>query len=157
MQRLLKWGCLTVGVVCLAVGYALAGQWILLALAGLAWLVAVFVAGWFGTMFIGFIGLAAAGVCTGAWPPLMMVGATLALASWDLADWEGFVAAGLPPETLARFEWRHYAYLTLALGGGLLAAILGRQVSFQLPFGVLAVLAILVLLGMDRALHFVKG
>jgi hypothetical protein len=156
-QRLLKLGCLTVGVVCLAAGYIMVGQWVLLAITVLAWLVAVFAPGWFGIMFITLIGLAAAGVCAGAWPPLMILSATLALAGWDLASWEGFVEAGLHPETLARFEWKHYVYLTFALGSGLLVALLGRQVSIQLPFGILVVLAILVFLGMDRVLRFVKG
>ena len=156
MQRLLKWGALTFCVLCLAAGDARVGQWILLALAGLAWLVGVLAAGWSGVVFIGLVGLAAAGVCAGAAPLLMILGATFALAGWDLAHWESFVAAGLPPEALARFEWRHYAYLTLALGLGTLAAIFGREISFQLPFGVLVVLAMLLFLGVDRVLHFVK-
>ena len=33
LQRLLKWGTLASGVVCLAAGYSLIGQWVLLALA----------------------------------------------------------------------------------------------------------------------------
>jgi len=156
MQRLFKWGALTACVLCLAAGDALVGQWILLALAGLAWLVGVLAAGWFGVVFLALVGLAAAGVCAGAWPTLMILSATFALAGWDLAHWESFVAAGLPVETRARFEWRHYAFLTLALGLGTLAAIFGREVSFQLPFGVLVVLAVLLLLGVDRVLHFAK-
>ena len=155
-QRVLKWGSLTAGVLCLAAGYAMTGRWVFLALSVLAWLVGLFAAGWLGVVITVLIGLAAAGVCVGAPPILMILSATLTFAGWDLSHWESFVAAGLSPEAVARFEWRHYAFLTLALGSGLLLALLGRQVSFQLPFGILLVLAILLLLGLDRVLHFVK-
>jgi hypothetical protein len=157
LPRLLKWGCLTAGAVCLAAGFALIEQWELLALTGLVWLAGVLVAGWPGVVFVVLVVLAAVGVCAGAWPILMVLGATLALASWDLASWEGFVAGGLPAETVARIEWRHYAFLALALGAGLLAAILGRLVSFQLPFGILLVLAALLLLGIGQIWRLVKG
>lgn len=141
----------------MAAGYALIGQWGLLALAGLVWLAGVVAARWTVVVFVVLVGLAAAGACAGAWPSLMIVGATLALASWDLANWEDFVTGSLPAETVARFEWRHYAYLALALGSGLLAAIIGRLVSFQLPFGILVVLAAMVLLGVDQMWRLVKG
>lgn len=150
LQSILKWGCLTVGAACLAAGHAMIGQWGLLAMACLAWLAGMLVARWSAGVFVVLVGLAATGICAGAWPTLMILGATLALASWDLANWEGFVADGLPAETVAQFEWRHYAYLTLALGSGLLAAIIGQSVSFHLPFGILVALAILVLLGMNQ-------
>ncbi len=157
LQRFLKWGTLTTGVVCLATGYGLVGQWGLLAVAGLVWLAGMLAAGWSMVVFVVLVGLATVGVCVGAWPILMILGATLALASWDLANWEDFVADGLPAETVARFEWRHYTYLALALGSGLLVAIIGQLVSFQLPFGILVLLAVLMLLGVDQMWRLVKG
>ncbi len=157
LPKLLKWGCLTAGVVCLAAGYAQIGQWGLVALAGLVWLTGVLTAGWSGVVFVASVGLAAAGVCIGAWPTLMILGAAMALASWDLASWEGFMADGLHPQIVARIGRKHYAFLALALGAGLLAAIVGRLISYQLPFGVLAVLAALVFLGVDQIWRLVKG
>jgi hypothetical protein len=157
LQRFLKWGTLTVGVVCLALGCGLVGQWGLLAAVGLAGLAGILLAGWSAVAFVVLVGLAAVGICEGAWPILMILGATLALASWDLSNWEGFVADGLPDETAAWIEWRRYTYLALALGSGLLVTIVGRLVSFQLPFGVLMLLAALVLLGVDQTWRLVKG
>ncbi len=155
-QKLLKLGFLTAGAACLVAGFAQAGQWLLLALAFLAWLAGMLAAGWFTTVFVAAVGLAAAGVCNGAWPPLMILGATLLLASWDLASLEGFLAPGLPAGA-AHFERRHYGYLALALGHGLLAALLGRLLSLEIPFGILAALALLVILGIHqvwRSLQF---
>jgi hypothetical protein len=156
LPRLLKWGCLTAGVVCLAAGYARIGQWGILALAGLVWLAGVLAAGWSGEVFVVSVILAAVGVCVGAWPTLMISGAMLALASWDLAHWEQFVADGLPAADAARIEWRHYAFLALALGAGLLVALIGRLVSFHLPFGILLALTALALLGIDQIWRLVK-
>ena len=157
LQRFLKWGTLTAGVVCLASGCGLVGQWGLLAAVGLAGLAGILLAGWSAVVFVVLVGLAAVGICEGAWPILMILGATLALASWDLSGWEGFVADGLLDETTAWIEWRRYTYLALALGSGLLVTIVGRLVSFQLPFGVLMLLAALVLLGVDQTWRLVKG
>lgn len=158
LQRFLKWGTLTTGVICLITGYGLIGRWVLLAAAGLVWLAGVLAARWSMVVFVVLVGLAAVGICVGAWPTLMILGATLALSSWDLANSEDFVADGLPAETTAQFEWRHHTYLALALGSGLLAALIGRQVSFQLPFGILVLLAVLVLLGIDQIWRLVgKG
>ena len=157
LPRLLKWGCLTAGAVCLAVGYALIGQWWILGLAGLAWLAGVFAAGLSGIVLVVWVSLAAVGLCAGAAPVLMFLGATLALAGWDLASWESFMAGGLPATTAARLERKHYAYLALPLGSGLLAAILGRMVHFELPFGILVILASLALLGVDQVWRLVKG
>lgn len=157
LAKLLNWGCLTAGVVCLAAGYALIGQWWVLALAGLAWLTGLLTASLATAVFLVLVSLAAVGVYVGAWPGLMILGAVLALASWDLASWEGFVAGGLPAEAVARLERKHYANLAAALGGGLLAAIAGRLISFQLPFGILLALAALALLGIDQIWRLVKG
>jgi hypothetical protein len=157
LQRLLRWGTLTAGAACLAAGYGLAGRWGFLAVSGLAWLAGILLAGWSVVVFVVLVGLAAVGIYEGAGPILMILGATLALASWDLANWEDFVAGGLPAETSARFEWGHHTCLALALGSGLLVIIIGRLVSFQLPFGILVLLAALALLGIDRMWRLVKG
>jgi hypothetical protein len=157
LQRFLKWGTLTIGAICLIIGYGLIGQWVLLAVAGLVWLVGMLASEWSGVVFMVLVGLAAVGICVGAWPILMILGATLALASWDLANWEDFVADGLPAETTAWIERRHHTYLALALGSGLLVAIIGQLVNFQLPFGVLILLVVLALLGVDQMWRLVKG
>jgi hypothetical protein len=157
LRRFLRWGTLTTGVICLAIGYGLVGRWGLLAVSGLVWLAGILAAGWSTVVFVILVGLAAVGICVGAWPILMILGATAALANWDLANWEDFVADGLPTDTSARFEWRHHTYLASALGAGLLVAIIGQLVSFQLPFGILVLLVALALLGVDQMWRLVKG
>jgi hypothetical protein len=156
LQRFVRWGTLTAGVICLTTGYGLVGRWGLLALAGLAWLAGVVAASWSMAVFVVLVGLAAVGICVGARPTLMILGAALALASWDLVNWEDFVADGLPADTSAQFEWRHHTYLALALGSGLLVVIIGQLVSFQLPFGILVLLVALVLLGVDQMWRLVR-
>jgi hypothetical protein len=155
LLRLGKRGCLTVGVFFLAAGYAFAGRWWLIVPAGLVWLAGV-AAGWSSIVFVSLVCLAAAGVCAGAWPPPMIIGATMALAGWDLASWEDFAADGLPAGAATRLGRRHSAGLALALGSGLLAALLGRMVSFDLPFGVAAALAVLLMMGMDQLWRFTR-
>jgi len=152
-HRLLKWGCLTIGAICLTAGYAAIGQWVLLVLAILSWLAGIFTAGWSALVFVVYVGLAAAGIIVGAWPIVMILGATLALAGWDLANWENFVASGPRDKSISQYGWKHYANLGLALGSGLLVTIVGRLVNFRLPFGILAGLVVLVFLGVDLVLR----
>jgi hypothetical protein len=156
-QRLRKWGFFTAGAVCLAAGYSMVGLWGLLPLAGLAWSAGVIAAGWSSGVFVVFVGMAAAGVHMGAWPPLMIIGASFALVGWDLASWEDFVAGDLPAKTVAWIEGRHYAYLGLAVGAGLLVALVGRLISYSLPFGVILVLAALELVGLYQVWRLVRG
>lgn len=156
-QRLLKLGTLTAGVICLMAGYGLAGRWGLLAAAGLVWLMGILTDGWSTVVFVVLVGLAMGGISIGVWPLPMIFGATLALASWDLANWENFVAGGLPDETTAWLERRHHIYLALALGSGLLISIIGQMITFQIPFGVLVLLIVLVLFGVDQIWRLVKG
>ncbi len=157
VRKLAKLGFLTIAVACLATGDALVRQWGLVALAVLAWITGVLAAGWFTAVFIAIVSLAATGVWAGAWPPLMILGATLALASWDLANWEDFMANGLPVETVPRIERGHYASLALALGGGMVIVMIGRLVSFHFPFGFLAIVATLAMVGVDQLWRLFKG
>jgi len=74
----------------------------------------------------------------------------LALASWDAVRGDAFLAGELPAEVEARLERMHNSNLALALGPALLVAVAGGLIHFQVLFGVLAVLVLLALLGLDR-------
>ncbi len=142
----------------LAVGYAIVAQWIALAvilLTSLAWLLAAHkwpAAEWVSMALVVFVGLAAAGLFAGVSPSLMIFSATLALASWDLALFDQVVTdlSSTSPETITLFENRHYQSLILALGLGLLIAVAGRMIHFEIPLGGMIFLVILALLGLDR-------
>ena len=154
--QLLIWP--TAWALCLAAGYIMIGQWALLVLAGLAWLGWVFTAaGSPSVMLAAVVGLAAAGACAGAPAALTIAGATLALAGWDALRWESFLMEDLPAETRARLGRRHLAWLALALVPGLLAALAGRLLQIQIPFGVLVAMAALAFLGLDRVWKFGAG
>jgi hypothetical protein len=155
-RRFLRFGSLALGAACTAAGCAFAGQWLLAALAGLAGLGSVLAPRRSLEAFLGLTGLAAAGVAAGAAPPLMICSAVLALAAWDLADWEAFAADGLSGETAARLDRKHFSGLVLSAGAGLLIALLGRLIIVDLPFGVAAVVAALLLLGVDQVWRFVS-
>jgi hypothetical protein len=144
----------------LAVAYAQIGQWIMLAIVllnFLAWLLAY---KWpfielSTTALVISVGSAAAGLLAGTVPFLMMLGVTFALAGWDLAFWDhtrkGILNSSA--KTVALFENKHYQNLALALGLGLLAAVTGPLIHFQVPLGVMIILVILALFNLDRVLR----
>jgi hypothetical protein len=140
---------------CLAVGYALAGQWAALAavlIALLAWLLArQGLSTWLSpAALVISVGLAAAGLFAGDSPTLMILSATLALASWDLVLLDHTLAGGSSAKTVTLLEKKHYQSLALALGLGLLAAVTGQMIRFQIPFGGMVLLVILALFSLDR-------
>ena len=158
IHRLLRFLCPAAFAVCLAAGYALAGQWAGLALAGLMLLAWLFAAAWPPALLLAAsVAASAGGVWVGASPFLMIPAATLALAAWDLVRWDGFLAGDVPAEVRARLERRHYACLALAIGPALLAAMAGSGLRFELPFGALVAVVLLALLGLDRLWGQTKG
>jgi hypothetical protein len=147
--------CLIVSGLCLADGYALAGHWPGVAIAlltGPGWLLArKYPAAWlqFICLLVPVV-LAGAGMLTGSTSVLMMCGSAFALAAWDLLLLDGAMGIDPPGEQTRRYENSHLQTLALALGSGLLVALLGRSLSLQTPFYVLAVLVVLVVFGLNR-------
>jgi len=102
-------------------------------------------------LFFTYVLLAAAGLSFGLFPPLMLIGCTGALAAWESAQFL-FNFQGVSTDLLdPRLERHHNRDLAVAIGSGLLLAILGLNIHFRLPFGVIAVLAILAVYGLYRA------
>ena len=158
IHRLLRFACPAALAACVGTGYALAGQWAGPALAGLIWLAWLFAASWPPALLLAVsVAASAGGVWVGASPFLMIPSAALALASWDLVRWDGFLAGAIPAEVKARLERRHYACLALAIGPALLAAVAGSLLRVELPFGGLVAVVLLALLGLDRLWGQIKG
>ncbi len=142
-------------VTSLGLGYATTRTWIAMlvpALTLLAWLSAIkWPVGFLSYLALVFsVGLAAAGLLTGATPVWMLPGAAFALASWDVVLWNRTSADNSLTTRLTLFESKHYQSLALALGLGLLAAAGGRFLRFQIPFGWMVILAILALFSLER-------
>lgn len=148
--------CLLAAGLCLAGGYAIAGSpaGVLFAvLAVLAWLYTWRPAnGWLaGLCLAASTCVAAVGVLLQAPSALMILGAALSLAAWDLL----LLDHSMPSRDLAPgsrlLEIRRLQSLAAVLGVGLFAAFAGRLVSLSLPFGLMVLAVLLALFALDRA------
>lgn len=153
--------CLVVSMLCLTAGYGFAGQWIGAVIAltsGLAWLPArKYPASWLPHICLfASVGLAVTGQLTGTPPLLMIFGSGFALAVWDLILLEGALGTNTSGEQTRRYENKHLQSLALALGAGLLAAILGGLLNFQIPFVAMMLFVALVIFGFDRIWGTIK-
>ena len=157
-RKILSLACALACVLCLAAGYAQAGQW--LALLGVLPALLAWLAGFkWPQRWLPLAGLllsiclAAAGLFTGAASVLMILSAAFALAAWDMILWNLSLDASALTDTPALLARSHYISLALAIGAGLLAALGGRLLRLQLPFGVLIFLVLLALLSLERLWH----
>lgn len=160
LWKILRLVCPIAYALCLTIAYAQVGQWLVLGIVLLTFFIWLFTH-WrpsselSTTALVISVGLAAAGLLAGTLPFLMMLGATFALASWDLALWE-HTQSGIfnsPAKTVVLFGRRHFQSLALALGLGLLAALAGPIIHFQLPLGGMILLVIAALFSLDRVWH----
>ncbi len=150
LRKILRLTSLVAAAACLGFGFAAAGQWAFVAaalvlLAGgildLRW-----PSGWLAPVALAAsTGLAAIGVFTGTATALMLLGATLSLAAWDLAQLDHALASNPPHEPTGRLERRHYQNLAIVVAAGLLAALASQGIQFQIPFVVMVALVALVL------------
>jgi hypothetical protein len=155
LRKILLLLCLAGSTACLAVAYILAGHWwgaCAVILPGALplfhrkirgrWLPPAYLAGMFSA--------AAIGLYSGASPHLMLLGAALALAGWDLMNLDRAMAGSGSAQTSGRLETRHARSLALALGLGLLSAEGGIALSLPLPFPIMLLLVILVVFSLSR-------
>jgi hypothetical protein len=162
LRKAFFWFCLTASFACLAGGFAMVGQWM-----GAGAVLAPTIAGLFSTRFrvawlafaclVSFVGLAAVGLLEGAPAFLMILGATAALAGWDLHHFDRSMEGSAPSETARQYEGYHLRSLALALGFGLLIAVAGALFSLRIPFVFLIVLVLLDLFSLDRVFRYLKN
>jgi hypothetical protein len=94
--------------------------------------------------------LSALGLLIGASPLLMVIAATLALASWDFVLFNASLPGEQPGKSVALLEKVHLESLALAVGLGLIVSIAGHFIRFQIPFIVMVLLVILGLFSLER-------
>ena len=153
--------CLIVSMLCLSAGYGLSDQWIgamIAIIAGLTWLPArKYPASWLPLVcLIASIGLAVTGQLTGLSSWLMICGSGFALAVWDLVLLERALGTNSAGEQTRRYEIKHLQSLALALGAGLLAALVGGVLHLQIPFVAMMLSVALILFGLDRVWRTIR-
>ena len=153
--------CLVASALCLAVGYGLAGQWlgaVMALMTGLAW----WLARKYPTAELPHICLLAStclgvvGLLTGASPGLMIGGAAVALAVWDLLLLDVALGRDSSGEQTRRYEAKHLQSLALALGIGLSGVFLGRLLRLEVSFFVVVFFVALAVFGLARAWGYIK-
>ena len=157
LRRILTLVCPMLCAACLAAGYAANGGGVAIAAGastGLIWLLAHKRPASLSPAAALIIAViwGAVGLLAHATPLLMILGTTLALASWDLMllDQTLTNCANSSAQTLNLFEHRHYQGLALALGFGWLLVIAGRMIHFEIPLVGMILLVILAMFSLDR-------
>jgi len=156
LRKICFFASLIISVGCLAGGYALADQWVgaLISLsASAAWMAARKYPAVISPSIslLASVCLAAAGLINGANPILMLSGASLALAAWDLSLLENnALKSGSADKQTGRSENKHLQTLAIALGSGLALALFGRLLSFKIPFILMLALAALLIFGLEQ-------
>jgi hypothetical protein len=161
LRKIFFFICLVVSMLCLVAGYIIAGLWIgavIAIITGLAWLPSrKYPGSWLPHVcLIMSVALAVVGRLTGSPPLLMICGSTVALAAWDLLLIDDSLKGRSFEEKTRRYENKHLQSLALALGCGLMMALVGRSLNFQTPFLILLLFVILVVFGLDRVWGFIK-
>jgi mannose/fructose/N-acetylgalactosamine-specific phosphotransferase system component IID len=155
LRKILTLICPLLTALCLAFGYSMIEPWIAFTAALITVLVWLFACKWSSTWLpsaalVVSVSLAAIGLLVGATPFLMLLGALLALTSWDLVFLDHVLSGNSPTKTVTLLERNHYQRLSLALGLTLLGTITGRIIHVQIPFGGMILLVMLAFFGFGR-------
>ena len=153
--------CMILSVLCLAAGYSIAGQWIGALAASLmvpAWLfVRKHPGTWLPSICLfASVGLAVAGRLTGSPSWLMICSSGVALAVWDLLFLDDAMDGNSAKEQSRQYESKHLQALALAVGSGLLVALLGRLLNLQIPFIAMVLLVAVLIFGFERSWSIIK-
>ncbi len=100
--------------------------------------------------------LAVGGQLTNSPAWLMICGSGIALAGWDLLLLDAALGNNLLEEQTRQYESKHIQSLILALGLGLLTASLGRLITLQIPFVLLALFIAVAVFSLDCAWAHIK-
>lgn len=140
----------------LALGYGLASRWLgEAAVLGstLAWILA-------GKSRASLclsisVATAAAGMVLGASAPLMILGATASLGLWDLARARAAVQS--PKRDSSDYERLRLRCLAIALGSGLVLALIALSARVTIRFPLMAAMALAVFVCLDLLRRFLAG
>lgn len=157
--RMIYFICLAISAVCLFLGYYPASSWqVLAALVVMAvlWFFARKSTSLWPTSAILTIYLlvAAGGLLAGYSTYLLIIGSVAALSCWDLALFNQSLAGDQQQAHVGVLEKNHLQSLGLAALIGLILVIAGLQIRLTLPFGVIVLLVLLALFGLERSKHY---
>lgn len=137
--------CLMTAAVCLGAGYIPGGYWlimpVLLVMTIFRMVMNTRSVFWpVSSQLVVYVFLAAVGVAVNLSLPLMVIGCTAALASWDLTRFNQSLVGNPPPEAQGLLEKYHMQSLTVMCGASLLLVSISSIINMQLPFGVIVFL-----------------
>lgn len=146
---------------CLALGYGIAGDWLLLLTIPamlLFWILARGRSGFraASAVLAIYVGLAVIGIARQASGLVLAAGCIFALAAWDLSDPRGRTSAQARPQQATLLERRHLQSLAAMAGASLLLAALGLTLRLRLPFGIVALLALLLTACVLSAVQYLR-
>jgi hypothetical protein len=143
------------------VAYALGALWVLAAaiiVLGALWLLRHRL-GWLWATWPVVLLLVAAAVA-GTWlalnPILLLVGLTAALSAWNLDHFVRQLGEVDAVEQERTLKHLHLRRLLIVDGLGLLLAVLALTIRIRLSFGVALTLGLIALLGLSRAIRFLR-
>ncbi len=156
LKRALFLVCLAVAGLILMVSFYLSGQWIL-ALASILPVGSMYYVFrssnsiWAHLSLAGFTGLGMVGILLHMPTLVFAFATTAALASWDLV-------LEMQPEypSTANYERQHLRTLGMALGLGVLAVASLVWIRWQIPFGGMLALGIILLVSLNQVLSYVQ-
>ncbi|HEX2995242.1 MAG TPA: hypothetical protein VHP14_10475 [Anaerolineales bacterium] len=154
-RKILFAACLLVSTLCLAAGYGIVGKWVgtvIAVITSLTWLLArkYPTSGLPFICLLASVCMAVVGQLAGSPPLLMICGAGVALAVWDLLLLDVALEGNSSDEQTRRYENKHLQSLILALGSGLFVAFLGRLFTLRIPFVMLVLFVALAAFSLDR-------
>jgi len=159
--RFTPWISALLSATCLIIGFGLGRYWEIL------FIIPAIIVYWYFTrktslefvlsiLLVSYIILAVLGLLIQLSPYLMMIGCSLALISWESTLFSTKVsdASGLFRQNSQSLETLHIRDLLIVISIGLLLGLMGLNFSLHLPFGVVAILALLAICGFYRGLRF---
>ena len=149
-RSMLTLTCLAISSGCLAAGYILSGYWqifLVFPLMLIAWLLTYKRSTYLSASILlsGYVILASIGIIAELSSTLMIIVCTTALISWELLQDNQRVSGYPLGETNGALKKYHLNSLALAASAGLTLALIGANITLQIPFVVTAFLVVLAL------------
>lgn len=153
--KLFMWICVAVSFLCLFVGYGLKGYWVILVLLPaipLYWFLMKKVSSriTISILLVIYILLMGPGSLIGISPYLILIGGSSALAAWESAQFRLNFQNASGSSADERLEQIHTRDLAVSVSSGLLLSLLGLNIHLRLPFGLIAILALIAVYGVYR-------
>ncbi len=151
--------CLIISTGCLAIGYILAGYWLILFLFPLIVFIWVFTnkqsTFWSNSsILLIFVMFAAVGIIAELSLALMIISCTTALVCWDLIQFKSSIAGNSHDNKNLFLEQYHLKSLALAASGGLILTLISANLSLHIPFIIIVFLALATMVSLIYGMPF---